>query len=185
MSLACTLTPKERFASLAQCVRDCSLCPRMRGRTKVLSSENGAIDSKVLFVGEAPGRLGADRTAIPLHGDKAGANFEAFLANIGWPRDRVFITNAVLCNPRDHDGNNSRPSPDELFNCAPFLRMTIDVVDPDVIAPLGTVALKALGMLSPHPYALKDAVGRLLPWAGRHLVPLYHPGQRAAIHRSL
>lgn len=185
MALASVVTPEERFASLTRCAQACSLCRGMRGRTKVLSTDNGDIRSKVLFVGEAPGRLGADRTAIPLSGDKAGANFEALLANTGWDRAQVFITNAVLCNPRDRQGNNRTPSGDQLFNCAPFLRMTIDVVDPDVVAPLGAVALKALAMLSPHRYVLKDVVGHLLPWAGRHLVPLYHPGQRAAVHRSL
>ena len=53
---------ENRFADLIESVQHCNLCPRLCGRTKVLSSANGNIDSKVLFIAEAPGRFGADRT---------------------------------------------------------------------------------------------------------------------------
>ena len=37
----------------------------------------------IVFVGEAPGRLGADETEVPFHGDTAGRNFEDLLAFAG------------------------------------------------------------------------------------------------------
>ena len=48
----------------------------MECRRKVFSEANGNIDSKALFIAEAPGRLGADKTGIPLYGDRTGDNFE-------------------------------------------------------------------------------------------------------------
>jgi uracil-DNA glycosylase len=75
-----------RFNDLVESVQHCDLCPRLRGCRKVLSSANGNVESKVLFVAEAPGRLGADRTGVPLFGDRTGDNFEALLGNIGWRR---------------------------------------------------------------------------------------------------
>lgn len=178
-------TRQARFGALVDAAQHCTLCPRMRGRAKVLSERNGNIQSKVLFIGEAPGRLGADRTGLPFSGDKSGLNFETFLRNIGWTRSDVFTTNAVLCNPRNDEGNNAAPSSEEIANCSAFLQMTIDVIDPDCVVTLGTVALKAIGHIQPHDYGLKKTVRKMVPWDGRLLMPMYHPGQRATVHRSV
>jgi len=107
------------------------------------------------------------------------------LANIGWARDDIFVTNAVLCNPRSREGNNDPPSRDELARCSTFLQMTLEVVNPEVVVTLGAVALQATALIHPHTYDLKRGVGDLVPWAGRWLVPMYHPGPRAAVHRAL
>ena len=78
-----------RFNDLVASVQHCDLCLRLCSRRKVLSQANGSIDAKVLFIAEAPGRLGADRTGVPLHGDRTGENFETLLGNIGWQRESV------------------------------------------------------------------------------------------------
>jgi uracil-DNA glycosylase family 4 len=134
------------------------------------------VESKVLFVAEAPGRLGADRTGVPLFGDRTGDNFEALLGNIGWRREQVFITNAVLCNPKQDDGNNDTPTAEEIAKCSAYLEMVITLVNPDVIVTLGVTALDALNLLSPHGIELREGVAQLVPWRGTRLFPLYHPG---------
>lgn len=171
--------------SLARQVQYCDLCERMCHRTRVLSAANGEVYARVVFVAEAPGRLGADRTGVPLHGDRTGDNFETLLGNIGWNRADVFITNAVLCNPRDEKGNNAPPSRREIANCAVHLEMTLNLVNPDVVVALGAVAMDALSSISPLRVTLRDGVGKPLDWNGRLLVPMYHPGPRALIHRSM
>ncbi|MFC1730084.1 uracil-DNA glycosylase [candidate division KSB1 bacterium] len=179
------ISKKTRFTDFCDMVKHCTLCPRLYDRPKVMSNNNGNIQSKILFVAEAPGRLGADRTGIPLYGDKTGDNFESLLGNIGWNRKDVFITNALLCNPREDNGNNSTPTLEEIGNCSSFLEMTIELIQPEVVVSLGIIALKALNNLIPHGLSLKDNVGKPTPWYDRLLVPLYHPGPRAMIHRSL
>jgi len=174
-----------RFDDLVESVQHCSLCPRLCGRRKVLSSANGSIESKVLFVAEAPGRLGAERTGVPLYGDRTGNNFETLLANVGWKREQVFITNAILCNPQEEDGNNGTPTQEEIANCSAYLEMIIALLNPDVVATLGKTALEALNLISPHGIDLRAGVARMTPWWNRKLFPLYHPGPRALIHRSL
>jgi len=176
---------RTRFSDLSGAVQHCSLCPRLAGRAKVFSEANGSVDSKVLFVAEAPGRLGADRTGVPLHGDRTGDNFETLLGNIGWKREEVFITNAVLCNPREENGNNATPSKEEIENCSAYLEMTIELVQPSVVVPLGASALKALSGIQPHGLNLTEHVAKPWPWAGLQVVPLYHPGPRVLVHRSL
>lgn len=149
----------------------------------MLGDLNGPWDAKVVFVAEAPGRLGAERTGIPLFGDRTGDRFEELLQAMQWHRCDVFITNAVLCNPRDADGNNGSPSSTEISNCSAFLRRTIDLVNPAVVISLGRVSLMALSLVCKHDLELRTSVGTLVAWYGRQLGVLYHPGPRTAVHR--
>lgn len=150
----------------------------------MLSFASGPLTASIMFVGEAPGRLGADETGIPFHGDRAGFNFEDFLKAAGISRQTVFITNAVLCNPRDSAGNNASPSKDEIANCAAHLKKQIDILDPKLVVTLGATALNAVALIKPHELTLKSSVRTASAWYSRTLIPLYHPGQRALVHRS-
>lgn len=176
---------RRKFEMLVENVNRCNLCTRMYGRTKVLSEKNGNIDSKVVFVGEAPGRLGADRTGIPLYGDQAGQNFERLLQFAGLTRQQVFITNAVLCNPRDEKGNNSAPNKQEVRNCSLHLSILIDIIEPELIVPLGQCALRSLHIIEAHQIELRQDVRKPAKWGKYTVVPMYHPGPRAAIYRSI
>jgi len=155
---------EKAFNDLISEVNKCEKCPRMCGRTKVLSEKNGNIGSKVMFIAEAPGRHGADRTGKPLYGDKTGDNFEELLGHIAWEREDVFITNAVLCNPRGDEDNNAPPKSKEIRNCNDYLKRTIELVNPDVIVTLGGKALKALSYIKDKDH-----------WNNKILFPLYHP----------
>ena len=142
---------------LEKLCRSCKKCDLYKTRTNIVLGK-GDINTNLMFVAEAPGRLGADRTGIPLFGDKTGDNFESLLGNIGWDRRDVFITNALLCNPREDNGNNGTPKIEEIEHCSTFLEMTIELIQPDVIVSLGIVALKALDIISPHGLTLKQNV---------------------------
>jgi uracil-DNA glycosylase family 4 len=173
----------ERFCELVERAAACRLCSRMEGRSRVLGNESGSAYASLLFVGEAPGRLGADRTGKPFSGDRSGRDFERLLKFAGLERADVFVTNAVLCNPRDERGRNSRPKQGEIGNCRQFLQETIDLVDPKIVVALGNVALEALNAIAPHRIVLAENVGEPIPWYSRVLVPLYHPSARAQIRR--
>jgi uracil-DNA glycosylase family 4 len=175
---------KRKFEILVENVERCDLCKRMVGRYKVLSEKNGNIDSKVVFIGEAPGRLGADRTQIPFYGDKAGKNFEHLLNAANLTREEVFITNAVLCNPRDEKGNNAAPSWGEVWNCSLHLNIVLELIQPEIIVPLGQWALNALNVISPHSLELRRDVRKPVKWTRYIVLPMYHPGPRVTFHRS-
>ena len=172
------------FAGLVAEAAACRRCESMCGRTAVLSELNGNPAARVMFVGEAPGRQGGDRTRVPFSGDQSGRNFTRYLASIDLAREDVFITNSVLCNPRKESGANRKPSPAESLNCAAFLRRQLEIVAPRVVVTLGAVALAALSRIEYHQITLKDSAGRVRAWDGRLLVPLYHPSpQVLASHR--
>ena len=137
-----------------------------------------------MFIGEAPGRKGADRTRVPFSGDQSGANLDRFLGSIGLRREQIFITSAALCNPRTESGANRKPAQKELANCSDFLRRTIELIDPRVIVTLGTVALEALKRIEYHELSLKESGAAIHSLQQRVLVPIYHPSpQVLASHR--
>src|SRR6187397_2664801 len=175
---------KERFNELVREAAGCTRCPAMCGRSAVLSELNGSPDARIMFIGEAPGRKGADRTRVPFSGDQSGANLDRFLGSIGLKREQIFITSAALCNPRAESGANRKPTQKELTNCSEFLRRTIELIDPRVIVTLGSVALDALKRIQYHELSLKTAASQIHSWNDRVLVPIYHPSpQVLASHR--
>ncbi|MDT7602966.1 MAG: hypothetical protein QOF61_963 [Acidobacteriota bacterium] len=179
-----SLEKREIFAALAAEAAVCRRCVAMCGRTAVLSELNGDVGARVMFVGEAPGRQGGDRTRVPFSGDQSGRNFARYLDSIKLARSRIFITNAALCNPRKESGANRKPARAEIRNCSDFLRRQIALVDPRVVVTLGAVALDALRSVAYHEFTLKEFAGQIVSWDGRWLVPLYHPSpQVLASHR--
>jgi uracil-DNA glycosylase family 4 len=119
----------------------------------------GDPDARLLVVGLAPGRAGANRTGRPFTGDFAGVLLYETLIKTGFATGRYdarpddglrltgcMITNAVRCAP---PGN--KPETAEEANCRPFLAARIAALPRlKVIVTLGDVArrnvLKALGL---------------------------------------
>lgn len=172
------------FADLVARAQHCNLCPRMQGRKKVLGPSNGNLNSPIVFIAEAPGRLGADKFGVPLYGDQTGRNFESLIASAGLDRESLFITNAVLCNPRTPLGNNDTPMLSEICNCSGYLRQILEIVRPKYVVPLGAAALASLNAIKPHGIRLSAGVGKVFPWRGYLVYPLFHPGPRAFVRRT-
>lgn len=175
------LRQEALFIALVGDAQACRACPRMEGRRRVLSPANGPLSARVLFIAEAPGRLGGDKGGVPLTGDASGRNFLRYLTAAGLLREDVFVTNAALCNPRTERGTNAPPSASELRACSAFLSRTLDVVQPQIIATLGSKALAALHLIRPHGYTLRTAAATAVPWNGQTLFPLYHPSPQVVV----
>ena len=169
------LSKSELFKILYTEAQGCRICPALADKTAVLSELNGTIDPKVMFIGEAPGRQGADRTRRPFYGDKSGDNLQQLLDSIDLKREEIFITSAVMCSPRSVTDANRKPSRSEIKNCSAYLKRQIELIRPPVIATLGSVALEALSLIAYHEFKLKLHIGSILEWNGIKLVPLYHP----------
>lgn len=175
------MNQSDLFKLLESDAAACVICERMQERQAVLSQLNGSLTPKIMFLAEAPGRNGADRTRIPFYGDASGKTFEKLLASINLTREEIFISNTVLCSPRKPSGANDKPTRTEIRNCSYFLQRTIEIINPPVLATLGAVALEALKFIAPHSYTLKESAARILNWNGRKLVPLYHPSPQVLI----
>jgi uracil-DNA glycosylase family 4 len=150
--------------------RDCPLCPRLVAYRRLNQDQHpdwwngpapsfGDPDARLLIVGLAPGRMGANRTGRPFTGDFAGVLLYETLIKLGFATGRYearpddglalvdcMITNAVRCAP---PGN--KPETAEEAACRPFLAAQIAALPRlKVIVTLGDVArrnlMRALGL---------------------------------------
>lgn len=156
----------------------------MRGKPVAFAPGNGDVDARCLVIATAPGDEGTVLTGVPLQGDHAGDNFEKLIAAAGMRRESLYITDALLCPLTDESGRARRPLAGEIRRCARFISSLVVTLDPKLVVTLGTTALRALHALAPHEVVLSRDVGRPVRWMARWLLPLYHPGPRAMIHRS-
>ena len=161
--------PAEAAAADPEPRRDCPICPRLVAYRAANRAANpdwwngpapsfGDPDARLLVVGLAPGRTGANRTGRPFTGDHAGVLLYETLLKTGFAQGRYearpddglqlidcMITNAVRCAP---PGN--KPETAEEAACRPFLAARIASLPRlKVIVTLGDVArrnvLRALG----------------------------------------
>jgi uracil-DNA glycosylase family 4 len=150
--------------------RDCPLCPRLVAYRAENAAQNpdwwngpapsfGDPDARLLVVGLAPGRTGANRTGRPFTGDGAGVILYDTLLKTGFATGRYdarpddgltlvdcMITNAVRCAPP-----LNKPTPAEEATCRPFLIDRLAALPRlKVIVTLGDISrknvLKALGL---------------------------------------
>ena len=92
---------------------------------------DGAPGSRVMLVGEAPGR-DEDLQGRPFVG-RSGQLLDRMLAAIGLSRENVYIANVVPWRPP----GNRDPAPHETAACLPFIRRQIELCDPDFLVLLG------------------------------------------------
>ena len=134
----------------------------------------GAEDSKVLLIGEAPGRDEV-REGRPFVG-KAGQNLEELLSETGISRQDLFITNTVKFRPTAPGARggvkNRPPTKQEVEVCARCLREELAILQPRLVVTLGNTALRAV---TGEPLSIGDVHGRELVYPWGLLFPLYHP----------
>lgn len=99
---------------------------------------DGQAGARVMFVGEAPGAE-EDRQGVPFIGP-SGKLLDRMLAAIGLARQDVYIANTLYWRPP----GNRTPTPEERNVCLPILMRQIELVGPEIVAPLGGPAAQTL-----------------------------------------
>jgi DNA polymerase len=92
---------------------------------------DGTPGSRVMLVGEAPGR-DEDIQGLPFVG-RSGQLLDRMLAAIGLDRTSVYIANVVPWRPP----GNRTPTPQETAACRPFTLRQIELSNPDFLICLG------------------------------------------------
>lgn len=122
---------------------------------------DGNPQSRIMFVGEAPGRE-EDLEGLPFVG-RSGKLLDRMMAAIGIDRNSAYIANVVPWRPP----GNRTPTPQETAICLPFILRQIELADPDVLVCLGGPSAQTL-------LGVKDGIRRA---RGRWYS--YHTGRRA------
>ncbi len=125
----------------------------------------GNIDSKVVFVGEAPGAK-EDTLKRPFVG-RSGQLLDKLIGQIGWKREDVFITNIVKRRPPD----NRDPSPQEIAAYKPYLTRQLELLNPTIVVTLGRFSMN---YFLPEAKITPDQ-GKVFRVGDRFVVPMFHP----------
>lgn len=172
--------------------RDCPRCPRLAAFREELRALHpdwwnapvralGDPFARVVIVGLAPGKHGANRTGRPFTGDYAGDLLFATLDKFGFSRGvyagdagdglelvDIAILNAVKCLPPQN-----KPTPEEVRNCRPFLEAGIaELPNAQIFIALGQIA---------HQSAVRALGGKLVECRFGHLAEHRMPGGRLLI----
>ena len=152
----------ELSAAVAGC-RGCKLCTT-RKNTVFGSGDRKA---KLLFFGEGPG-ADEDAQGLPFVG-RAGELLTKMINAMQFSREEVYICNTIKCRPP----NNRNPEPDETDACRAYAERQIELVKPEVIVILGSVALR---FLFPNLYGgIRSLRGKWQEYRGIKVMPTYHP----------
>ena len=130
--------------ALAAAANGCRGCDLYKTATQVVFGQ-GARKARVLFVGEQPGDQ-EDLQGAPFVGP-AGALLDKALADAGFTREDVYLTNAVKhfkWEPRGKRRIHKKPRVSEVKACRPWLDAEVRTVVPEVIVCLGATAAQAI-----------------------------------------
>jgi uracil-DNA glycosylase len=162
---------------------NCSSCPAMTGPVVTGSP----ILSPVLLIGQAPGdKEGGFGKPFAW---TAGKTLFKWFERIGLDeenfRKRVYMAAVCRCFPgKNPKGGDRVPSPAEIDNCAGWLQAEIDLLKPDLILPVGKLAISQLLPVK----KLNDVIGKIhsVTFHGHHaeVIPLPHPSGASTWHRT-
>ncbi|MDD5579148.1 MAG: uracil-DNA glycosylase family protein [Methylobacter sp.] len=170
---------RDHRAALA----NCSSCPAMTGPVVTGSP----VLSPILLIGQAPG----DKEGVfgKPFAWTAGKTLFKWFERIGLDeetfRQRVYMAAVCRCFPgKNPKGGDRVPSSAEIDNCAGWLQAEIDLLKPDLILPVGKLAISRLLPVK----KLKDVIGKLHPVTFHshyaEAIPLPHPSGVSTWHRT-
>ena len=145
-------------------IKNCDRCRLCKTATNPVPGE-GNINSKIVFVGEAPGYY-EDVSGRPFVG-RAGKLLETALYEIGSKREDVWIGNVIKHRPPE----NREPLPDELAACKPYLDLQLKAISPVLVVTLGRYAMT---YFYPSGKISQDR-GNLIKIKDYYIYPVYHP----------
>lgn len=156
---------ESALAQLSKAVAACTQCALHEKRTKTVFGV-GNPRTRVLFVGEAPGR-DEDLKGEPFVG-RAGQLLNKILAAIELRREDVYITNILKCRPPQ----NRDPQESEIRCCEEYLKQQIELIRPEVVCALGRIAAQWLLKTNAPLGTLRTGEYQ---YEGITVLPTYHP----------
>ena len=158
-------------------IKHCNRCRLCETRTNALCGE-GPLNARLMLVAQAPGEK-EDMEGRMFIGP-SGKVLDKLLQEAGIDRERLYMTNLIKCMlPRYR-----RPKQDEISACSPYLERETELVNPEILVPLGFYATRYILQKYEVPMPARDEFCRLygetIKTSGPKILPLQHPA--AALH---
>jgi DNA polymerase len=157
---------QTELTRLCQSVAACTKCPELVANRSQTVFGVGDPQARLLFFGEAPG-ADEDRQGEPFVG-RAGQLLTKIIEACTLTREEVYIMNVLKCRPPQ----NRNPSPEEAANCRPFFERQLEIIHPEYICCLGSIAATTLLETKQSIGKLR---GRLHDWRWAKVLVTYHP----------
>lgn len=157
------MNKSNELKRIAKEIEECKICKEEK--TGISVPGEGSPDAKVVFIGEAPGRL-ESQIGRPFVG-RSGKYLRAQILSSGLNEKDVFITSPVKYLPI-----HKTPKPYEIAHGRLHLNDQLRVIDPRIIVLLGSVAAQAV--LEEKPLLTKDH-GKIVEKDGKTYLLFYHP----------
>lgn len=162
----------------------CHACPDMIGPVV----HGPPIMSRIYLLGQAPGphegKIGkpfawtAGKTLFRWFEESLGIDEENF-------RSSIYMSAVARCFPgKAKGGGDRKPSPEEIDRCEKFVRGEIEILQPELVIPVGSLAIsRVLGDFG----KLDGVIGKKMraKWHGAtvDVIPLPHPSGASTWHR--
>lgn len=166
---------EEAIKDLQQRIRCCRLCEEQGYIPKAQPLVNGRPNDRIMVVGQAPGHRSIAKGRS--FSGPGGTILQKWLEQAGFPpgylHTHVYLSSLTRCDPgRNHrGGGDRRPSPSEIALCKPFLDAEFQLLQPEVILLVGTMAIETFfGKVK-----LEEVVGTYQEHEGMLFLPLPHP----------
>ncbi|MEA3440328.1 MAG: uracil-DNA glycosylase family protein [Chloroflexota bacterium] len=146
---------------------------------------SGGLGASLMTIGQAPG-ITEKEAGRPFN---AGSGTRLFkwlsLAGIeeDWFRATQYMSSVTKCYPgRANSGSGDRvPTRAEQQLCRPFLDREIELIDPQLIIPIGRLAIN---LYFPTKLSLAQVIGTQKQVNGHWIVPLPHPSGASRWHQT-
>ncbi|HMO13623.1 MAG TPA: uracil-DNA glycosylase [Pirellulaceae bacterium] len=156
----------SRLAVIEKEVAVCKKCTHLAQARHNTVFGMGNPRARLCFVGEAPGAE-EDKQGIPFVG-RAGQLLDTILGACRLSRSDVYILNTIKCRPP----NNRNPNEEEIRNCWGYALRQLEVLQPEFICCLGTVAAQTVLKTSESIGRLR---GRFHAFGEIKVIATYHP----------
>ncbi len=157
---------QQQLRVLNEEVARCDLCHELASTRTQTVFGVGNPRARLCFLGEAPG-ADEDRQGEPFVG-AAGKLLTKIIEACTLRREDVYILNILKCRPP----GNRNPGTEEADNCSGFLRRQLEIIQPEYICCLGSVAAQNLLQTTQSIGKLR---GRFFLHGDIKVIATYHP----------
>jgi len=165
------------LSRILEVVENCEKCKLYKYRDKCVFAE-GKDDAKIMLIGLSPGK--EENSTGRLFIGPSGVFLNKLLQLAKLKRESLYITNIIKCHAPTHSIGK-----EEISTCSVYLDKQIELVKPQIIIPLGSIAtrytlekynLPKKGISEIHGQLFHVSVGDLFnPSRGIKIIPMFHP----------
>ena len=167
----------DSLTEIFEAVQACKKCNLYKFRDRCVFAE-GRDDAKIMVIGLSPGK--EENATGKLFVGPSGDFLNELLQLAKISRGSLYITNIIKCPAPTYSIGK-----EEIAACSPYLAKQLEIIEPEIIIPLGTIATQYIlekynlareKISEIHGKLLQTTSGDLFnPSRDIKIIPMFHP----------